>query len=231
MDDDDNDGKKDFLSGKVPHSGRYRPQLLRTSENVALLNSFTPVEQHRHTSTSHLHLKGGGVYHSYFLQYLFTHVVQEPSSYVPPHTTTHRFLVFEGQGGGRRKREVASAIAELYPFVYRFNSTFISIDLPPTLMPSRRGAGVQLVDPKSSFGQYEEDDSLEEEDERLEGKDVHMTTTAFLRPYLFQPKWSASVPDARFFPTPLRERRSGTIGVRKSLFYSDIDTRKSAGTQ
>ena len=80
----------------------------RAPPNVALINSFSVVEHHSLDSSHHLYMKGGGVYRSHFVNYLFSALLSDP------------------------------AVLRDHAFVRRYNSTFVSITLPPLSAVSSR---------------------------------------------------------------------------------------------
>ncbi|CAJ1987832.1 hypothetical protein conserved [Leishmania donovani] len=73
----------------------------RAPPNVALINSFSVVEHHSLDSSHHLYMKGGGVYRSHFINYLFSELLSDP------------------------------AVLQGHRFVYRYNDTFAGITIPP----------------------------------------------------------------------------------------------------
>ncbi|KAI5687220.1 hypothetical protein MNV84_02369 [Leishmania braziliensis] len=73
----------------------------RAPPNVALINSFSVVEHHSLDSSHHRYMKGGEVYRSHFIHYLFSELLRDP------------------------------AILQSHRFVYRYNDTFTSITIPP----------------------------------------------------------------------------------------------------
>ncbi|CBZ25403.1 conserved hypothetical protein [Leishmania mexicana MHOM/GT/2001/U1103] len=73
----------------------------RAPPNVALVNSFSVVEHHSLDSSHHLYMKGGGVYRSHFINYLFSELLSNP------------------------------AVLQEHRFVYRYNDTFAGITMPP----------------------------------------------------------------------------------------------------
>ncbi|CAG9572272.1 conserved hypothetical protein [Leishmania major strain Friedlin] len=86
----------------------------RAPPNVALINSFSVVEHHSLDSSHHLYMKGGGVYRSHFINYLFSELLSDP------------------------------AVLQGHRFVYRYNDTFAGITIPPlsanpAAATSRRG--------------------------------------------------------------------------------------------
>ncbi|KPA76136.1 putative mitochondrial hypothetical protein [Leptomonas pyrrhocoris] len=84
----------------------------RAPPNVALINSFSVVEHHSLDSSHHLYLKGGGVYRSHFMNYLFTTLLSDP------------------------------AVLRDHAFVHRYNRTFVSIVVPPLSAVSARRGGL-----------------------------------------------------------------------------------------
>ncbi|GET87604.1 hypothetical protein, conserved [Leishmania tarentolae] len=73
----------------------------RSPANVALINSFSVVEHHRLDSRHHLYMKGGGVYRSHFISYLFAELLSDPD------------------------------VLQRHRFVHRYNDTFAGIRIPP----------------------------------------------------------------------------------------------------
>jgi hypothetical protein len=83
----------------------------RAPPNVALMNSFSVVEHHSLDSSHHLYMKGGGVYRSHFINYVFSVLLKDPT------------------------------VLREHNFVYRYNSTFASIVLPPLSAVPRHRSG------------------------------------------------------------------------------------------
>ncbi|KAG5508178.1 hypothetical protein JKF63_05433 [Porcisia hertigi] len=99
--------------GAVVHD-RHGPYTVlprqRSPADMALINGFSVVEHHSLDSSHHLYMKGGGAYRSYFINYLFSELLNDP------------------------------AVLEGHRFVHRYNDTFASITVPPLTAKSAAAA-------------------------------------------------------------------------------------------